>query len=923
MRPTPHKAPLNPYPLALLSASLAAGILLARLGAPPLAASLLISATLSLLAVFAFARRRYGVATLFVIVAFASAGATLFVVEHESIAANRLRRWYEEGRIASGEPVELTGVVERAPELTPDGFHLSLRVESLRFKGEESAASGRALLYAPTQDARVRAEYEALELRRGARARVMTALRREDELRNPGVASFVEFLDRRGFDASGAIASPLLIERLDDERIFLPLFWLEEWRAMLLAEMERQFSADTSSVLKAALLGNRHYLSRPTAERFREGGTFHVLVISGLHISFVGGLAWLIAGRLTRRRAWQYAASVTFLWAYTFAVGAGGPVVRAALMFSLIALAPVLNRPATALNALGGAALALLLWRPADLFDPSFQLTFLSVLVIVTLAWPLWMKLKEIGEWRPSRVTPSPPVCLRSVRIISEALFWSEREWQREMQRSIYDCKLFKTPWAIRLERYGAQRLLRYACGAVVVSASVQFGMLPALVLYFHRLSLAAIALNIVVGALMATLALLSLMALVLAQVSELLSLPFIWLAEQSNWLMTHSVDPLAAIGLAQWRLPEYSGWAAGIYALYYAPLILLAISLARWQPLRLAVEKRQAESAATHQWLPGWRGVALAQLLLLVVIVAHPMSAGRLDGRLRVDFLDVGQGDAALITMPDGTTLLIDAGGRLRYDTAREGAEGASEPFVRDTRSIGEGVVAEYLWYRGLARVDYLLATHADADHMEGLSDIARNFSVRAVLIARAPRREPEFARFAATVREQRIPLYLLGRGDRLRFGDVTAEILWPVRSAPGEVAGWGNEASLVLSLRFGDRTFLFTGDIERVAEAALARAPEALRADAVKVAHHGSRTSSSAAFVAAARPTYAIIPVGRQSPFGHPHESVLARWRAAGAQVLITGQHGMITLSTDGRDLRLETYEESRGQRSEVRDQ
>ena len=162
-------------------------------------------------------------------------------------------------------------------------------------------------------------------------------------------------------------------------------------------------------MLDAALLGNRYKLSRSTSERFREGGTFHVLVISGLHITFLGGLVFLIARRLTKNRAVQFLFPVVVLWSYSVAVGAEPSVVRAALMFTVVLLAPLVSRRASSLNALGGVGIALLVWRPSDLLDPSFQLTFVSVLAIVTLAWPLLQKLSEVGSWRPTRETPYPP----------------------------------------------------------------------------------------------------------------------------------------------------------------------------------------------------------------------------------------------------------------------------------------------------------------------------------------------------------------------------------------------------------------------------------------------------------------------------------------------------------------------------------
>ncbi|HEX8920750.1 MAG TPA: ComEC/Rec2 family competence protein, partial [Pyrinomonadaceae bacterium] len=560
MRAVPHQPAFVPHPLAVLAASFALGILAARVTQLPFNLALACGAACSLAAAYGYARRRALCACVALVMAFFCASAALMILEKESVTARRVERLYDEGVIESGSPVEVTGLVESAPEPAPDGFYLTLKVEKLRFKDEEREASGRVSLFAPVLDAGTKAEYELLELRYGARVRVMTRLNRLEKFRNPGVSSLTEYLERRSLDATATIKSPQLVERLDDERVFLPLAWLYEWRQRMLTLIDEKFSFSAGGVLKAALLGNRYQLSRDTSERFREGGTFHVLVISGLHISFLGGVIFFLMRRITKRRAWQFAVSTFCLWAYTLAVGAEVSVVRAALMFTLVALAPLLHRRARSLNALGGATLLLLIWRPSDLFDPSFQLTFLSVLAIIVISWPLIERLREIGRWHPTSETPYPPRCPRAVRLLGETLFWSEREWRREIDRSNYSYRLFKIGLAARLEKLHVQRLLRYAFSALVVSASVQLMLLPLLVLYFHRLSLASLVLNILVGALMAGLALVALAALLLSQLSGWLAAPLFKLAEGLNWLMIHSVDPFAGAGLASVRLPEYTG---------------------------------------------------------------------------------------------------------------------------------------------------------------------------------------------------------------------------------------------------------------------------------------------------------------------------------------------------------------------------
>jgi competence protein ComEC len=359
-------------------------------------------------------------------------------------------------------------------------------------------------------------------------------------------------------------------------------------------------------------------------------------------------------------------------------------------------------------------------------------------------------------------------------------------------------------------------------------------------------------------------------------------------LAEAINWLMVHSVDPFANVGVASLRLPEYSGWARLIYIAYYVPLLFLIISLARWEPLS-RVKKRNTDHRV-------W-SVALAQMALVIIVIVHPLSAPYPDGRLWIDFLDVGQGDAALITMPDGTTLLVDGGGRPRFRSD------ANNSFERETRSIGEAVVSEYLWWRGLDRVDYVLATHADADHIDGLNDVVRNFTVNAALVGRTPPDDPEFVKFSGSIANT--ALETLRSGDLIRIGEVEIRVLWP---PPGIDSS--NDDSVVLKIQFRGRSILLTGDIEKKAEGVLTAAKADLRADVVKVAHHGSRTSSTDAFVSATRPRFAIISVGQDSMFGHPHAEVVERWKQSGTEVLTTGKCGTITVSTDGEDLSIASF-------------
>ncbi len=894
-------------PLVPIALSFALGILAYHAFAnPKLAVSAVLCALVLCLCASRVYRRVSTIAVVCLLVSFWCAGYVAAFIESRSVSTDRLVRLFEEGVVTLDAPVELTGRLEGEPESAPGGIYLNLVPEEIRSRGVERSATGNVLLLAHLSDQSVQKEYDALQLHHGARIRVMTELDRDDDYRNPGVMPFTEYLERKNYDATGVIKSPLLIERLPDARVFLPEAWVYDWRARVEREFDHHFSPETAGILDAALLGNRNKISRDVADRFREGGTFHVLVIAGLHIGFIAGLLFLLMRRVTRNRGIQFLSVVTIVFVYSLAVGAQIPVVRAALVFSLGIFAPLVWRRANSLNIIAGASLVLLVWRPSDLFDPSFQLTFLSVVSIVAIAMPIITKMQAVGSWRPTHETPYPPTSPAWFQELSELLFWSERSWKAEMQASNIRYRLFKTKWASRLERCHLQRPLRYALAAVMLSASVQLGMLPLLVIYFHRVSFASLVLNIFVGLAMVVLAFAALAATLIAQVSSSAAQPFMFLAEKTERLMVHLIDPLNRLGVAAIRLPHYHGLGVFIYGLYFLALGFLLLALARWNPLRASV----FTGATTGRARPSHVKLAAALFgLCFGAIFFHPFSGPRPDGKLHVDYLDVGQGDSALLTMPDGTTMLIDGGGRPNIDWNRADVLDADERFERDTRSIGERVVSEYLWSRGLDHVDYIVPTHADADHIDGLNDIANNFRVRGAIVARTPASDREYLRFAQTMKSAGVPIEKIGAGDVMRLGDVAIDVVWPPPSDEAN-APWRNNDGAVLRVLYGNQAFLFTADIEKEAEARILQAQTELRSNVVKVAHHGSRTSSTESFIEATRASLAIISVGRTSIFGHPHREVVERWRASGARVMTTGEKGTISVVTDGTRLSISTF-------------
>ena len=270
----------------------------------------------------------------------------------------------------------------------------------------------------------------------------------------------------------------------------------------------------------------------------------------------------------------------------------------------------------------------------------------------------------------------------------------------------------------------------------------------------------------------------------------------------------------------------------------------------------------------------------------------------------LRVTFLSVGEGDGAVIRFPGSRVMVIDGGGSYGGFDA------------------GERIVAPYLWSQKIMRVDYIALSHPDLDHFGGMAFVARNFSPREFWVTGAVKPEPMYTALMAEVAALKIPLKVVDSAMRpLMLGGAAVRCLAP---APDEAEKKDNNLSMVLRIgpiienkfsenKFSEHKFsqsqsarsvLFTGDIEATGERALlARIPpDDAAATVLKGPHHGSRTSSSSAFVAAVRPQVVVLSLGYRNRFGFPAPEIVARYIAAGARVFRTDRSGAVDVDFGG---------------------
>jgi competence protein ComEC len=704
----------------------------------------------------------------------------------------------------------------------------------------------------------------------GDRMRAPVALHLPERYLDPGVWDATAWLRQQGIGVVGSLKASAIALSHGAQQGSLPCR-LHSWQQ---AGTQRllDFASTTASsrlpqwlvlsptdagMLSAMILGDRTYLEHQARVGFERTGSFHLLVVSGMHLAIFAGCIFALAARLKLPRAWSTMLTIVCAFAYALLAGFGEPVQRSFWMVTLYLLARVLFRQRNSLNAIGFAALCLLALDPRSLQGASFQMTLLSVLIVAGVALPVAEHtfapyLQAAHNLSLLAIDPALPPKIAQFRVTLRLIAAHLQPFLgRRLARAL---------------PAGLVRLLLRICELLLVSALIELAMSLPMAIYFHRITALGLPVNLLVVPLIG-LALPS----ALITFATLLLWPSIAVAPAAvTAALLHAITAIvqhfSTMGAGDVRIADPGALAV------IAGMLLIAAAV--WG----------ARNSRFPVLLP------VAALACSAACVFYPRALARHPGVLEVTALDVGQGDSLLVVSPEGKTLLVDAGGPIG------GAQAVHGNF-----EIGEDVVSPLLWSRNIRRLDAVALSHAHSDHMGGMPAVLENFRPRVLIVGHNPN-TPAYAALLATAKRLHIPVAVKAAGDHFSFGGAQVTVLAPPAGyAPGATAS--NDDSLVLHVAYRHTSVLLEGDAQVASERQMLGAP--LHADLLKVGHHGSKTSTTPGFLAAVSPSYAVISAAHRNPFGHPKWEILDRLQKDHVRTYRTDEEGATTFYLDGNSV------------------
>ena len=596
----------------------------------------------------------------------------------------------------------------------------------------------------------------------------------------------------------------------------------------LLEEQEQQ-------IVKGFILGDTTALDEELKEKFQIANISHVLAVSGMHIVYIVIGIEIVFKKWLGKRHVKYVVIIGLVF-YMALTGYTSSIVRAGIMEMMNIVAFLVYRKNDIWTSIAISLGIILIQNPYAITGVGLQLSYLGTIGIILFN-------KSIKQYFDNRKWIKNNISIKRSKRISQIV-----ENLKDM---------------------------------IAVTLSAQLMILPVMLYHFNMIGIYFVITNILVSIVTGPIMFLSVIfvfsSFIQLQISQFISIflslgikCFIQISNLANLPFSKIYVPTPSI---LFIIIYYIAILVGnqIYRIYTSKYLnttqtrvknLIAL-------MKYKLYEKKKKIRKIYQKILKERNVKvfIVKTYKIIFFIVFLVGIYQFPKNLEIHFLDVGQGDSCFIITPNHKTILIDGGGS-----------------TSNTFDVGKDTLIPYLLDKGYTKLDYILISHFDQDHVGGILPILEEFKVGQVFITKQEEKSENYETFLEIVKEKNLKVREVKAGDKITIGEVTFHILWPMEKQIEE--NILNNNAMVMKLQYKSFSMLFTGDIEEVAEKKILDTYknhlDMLKAIVLKVAHHGSKSSSTEEFLKAVNSKVAIIGVGENNMFGHPNNAVLERLQA-----------------------------------------
>ncbi len=528
---------------------------------------------------------------------------------------------------------------------------------------------------------------------------------------------------------------------------------------------------------------------------------------------------------------------IIFLILYTFITGFSPSIVRASVMGILLVGAEILHRKNDIWNSIAISLLLILFYNPFLIMNVGLQFSYLGTIGIIVFHKNILKLLKDIKT--------------------------KNKKWKYQYNKKI-------------------MKFINKVKEVLAVTISAQLTILPVMIYHFNLLGIYFFITNLLVSIIIGPIIMLGAIAIFfsifLFPITQILRVILEILIKSLIVISNFSKIPFSKIYVATPKIYDI--------ILYFILIFLFNLLYTLYHSKELNRTQMRARNliALIRYKVFMNRGKYKKIIFILVFIIIFISITPK---KLNIHFVDVGQGDCTFIVTPRKQTILIDGGGS------------ASKEY-----DVGKNTLLPYVLDRGYTKLDYIFISHFDQDHVAGILTILEELKVETVIIPKQEENTENYQKFLELIKEKRIKVNIIKKGDRVNIEkNVYFDILWPEKEQIKENVI--NNNAIVMKMHYGNFSILFTGDIEEKAEEKILKVYEGkerlLNANILKVAHHGSKTSTTEKFLKWVNPKAALIGVGKNNLFKHPSEKTIENLRKHNVTIYRTDENGEITITID----------------------